>query len=197
MGKFPFIRTFDLSTQDKLLAPVIWLLHIVSDVCTSRGIPIPGWGFSQLLQIGSFGEKDRTIAELTRWMYENGYDLRHLITMSTVPAVIEIIVRLYHILSIDRINDDLSLAQKEIIKIRNDIKLKKMLFYCHSIASAGNVIKIAFYHGNPLALNISQWFMLFKRGIEFTKASVRDDTYEKIIRNRKKIDEEWNELKNY
>ncbi|WP_051654248.1 hypothetical protein [Persephonella sp. KM09-Lau-8] len=191
------ISTFDLPTQDKIFAPVIWLLHIISDICTSRGIPIPGWGFTQLLQIGEFGEKNRTIAELTRWMYENGYDLRHFLTMSTVPAVIEIIVRLYHILSIDKIDKSLPLSQKEIIKIRNDIKLTKMLFYAHSIASAGNVVKIAFYHGNPMAINISQWLMLFKRGVEFTKVALRNDNYEKIVRNREKINKKWEELENY
>jgi hypothetical protein len=191
------ISTYDISTEDKLFAPIIWLSHIISDICTSRGIPIPGWGFSQLIQIGDFGKKHRNIAEISRWMYENGYDLRHFVTMNIVPATIEILVHLYHILSIDKINDNAGLAEKEFWNIKNKIKLHKMLFYSHAIASAGNVLKIAFYNGNPLALNISEWVMLFKRGFDYLNiknAYKKNEHYEKIINNRKKINDKWKEL---
>jgi hypothetical protein len=98
-GAIHFVDTFSLQQEDRMFAPLLWLAHLVSDVCTKQGIAIPGWGFTQLLQMGSFGEKERNVADITRWMYENGYDLRHFITMSAVPASIEMIVRMYHLLS--------------------------------------------------------------------------------------------------
>ena len=81
-----------------LVAPFIWLGHIISDVFTSAGIPIPGWTYLQMLQFGSFGEKKRTIADFSRYMYYCGYDLRHLVTMSSTKVIIQFVVRLYHFL---------------------------------------------------------------------------------------------------
>ncbi|NLO38212.1 MAG: hypothetical protein GX115_01885 [Ruminiclostridium sp.] len=200
-GNFINIKTYDPGLTKKLLSPFLWLGHIVSDVCTSMGIPIPGWGFLQLLQFGSFGKKDRTIAEISKWMYLNGYDLRHFITMSVSPAIIEIIVRGYHYLSL--LNSEKQLvhsmtdthADTEITKMESNLKLHKMLFLSHAFAAGGNAFKIFINQGNPLALNISQWIMLLKESIKMTKAVTRDKKLEMIIRNRNKIDEEWEAIK--
>ena len=200
-GNFVILKTFEHGLSDKLLSPLLWLGHIVSDICTSMGIPIPGWGFLQLLQFGSFGKKDRTIAEISRWMYLNGYDLRHLITMSVSPAVIEIIVRGYHYLS--QLHSEKQLiypiqdthADMEITKIGSNLKLHKMLFLSHTFAAGGNALKVFIHHGNPLAINISQWTMLLKESVKMVKAVTRDKKPEMIKRIRCNIDKEWEAIK--
>ncbi len=196
-GFIHITKTFDMPIGDKVFAPIIWLAHIISDISTKRGIPIPGWGFTQLLQVGSFGEKNRTVADLTRWMYESGYDLRHFATMATVPASIEIIVRLYHYLGMDKpLQRDqyAALSDYEMDRIKRDLKLHKMLFASHTIASTGNAVKVFSMRGNPAAINIAEWTMLLRESIVMVKAAKRDKTPEKIKRNREKIDEKWAEL---
>ncbi len=184
-----------------VFAPLIWLGHIVSDMCTKMGVPIPGWGFLQLMQFGSLGS-NKSIADISRWMYLNGYDLRHFLTMSVSPAVIEIIVRGYHYISYLENSEQLqhsihtSLASREIIQISSNLKLHKMLFLAHAIAASGNAIKVFCYSGNPLAINLTQWLLFLKESINIIKAITRDKTTEKILRNRQKINKKWEEMKN-
>ena len=86
-------------------------------------------------------------------------------------------------------------ADTEITKMESNLKLHKMLFLSHAFAAGGNAFKIFINQGNPLALNISQWIMLLKESIKMTKAVTRDKKLEMIIRNRNKIDEEWEAIK--
>ena len=198
-GKLQIIKTFDLPLEGQIIAPFIWLGHIVSDLCTKMGIPIPGWGFLQLLQIGSFGTSQKTVAEIFRWMYLNGYDVRHFVTMSVSVAVVEIIVRAYQYLSVDKpIHPQSSLysfdVNKETSKIQANLKLHKMLFLSHTLAASGNAIKVFTYAGNPLSINLPQWLILLKESAIMIKAVTRDTTHEKVIRNRMKITKEWQEI---
>jgi hypothetical protein len=200
-GKIHVIKSFDLIARDKILSPFLWLGHIVSDMCTKMGVPVPGGGFLQILQFGSFGAKSRTIADISRWMYLNGYDLRHFITMSIPVAVIEIIIRAYHYLSSLSNQEELessislSLMSKELAQVESNLKLHKMLFFSHSIAASGNALKVFVYSGNPLAINAEQWIFFIKESIKITRAINRDKIPEKIVRNRKIIDDEWEVIK--
>lgn len=110
-------------------APILWFGHLLSDVFTRMGLPIPGWSYLQLLQFGSLGEKQRTIAEVARYMYLEGYDLRHFLSMSATNAVIELIVRLYYHLVCKKGPNEFSLAaEKEYVEVKNKIKLHNILF---------------------------------------------------------------------
>lgn len=198
-GKLVVVSTKSASLGQKVFSPIIWLAHIVSDICTKQGIPIPAWGFSQLLQVGNFGVKYRTMADLSRWMYINGYDLRHFVTMSVPVAVIEIIIRAYHYLSHVKKQDlDLSfkpIYQGDLDKIESNLKLHKMLFLAHTFAASGNVAKVIAYQGNPLAINFAEWIRWLDESINIVSALTRDKTPEMIQRNRQKIDAEWEEIK--
>lgn len=181
-----------------LVAPVIWLGHIISDVFTSAGIPIPGWTYLQMLQFGSFGEKKRTIADLSRYMYYYGYDLRHLVTMSTTKVIIQFVVRLYHFLinvHPEEMTQQVPLCEKEYGKVKNNIKLHRMLFVSYSIAAAGNIAKIATYQGNPLSINIVIWHDFIKEAITQAKITKRmTKEFEESIELRHIIDEQFEML---
>ncbi|MBD2299530.1 hypothetical protein [Nostoc sp. FACHB-190] len=201
-GKLHIVKTFDLPLQDKVFAPLIWLGHIISDMCTKMGVPIPGWAFLQIMQFGSYSSNTKNIADISRWMYLNGYDLRHFLTMSSPVAVIEIIIRGYYYLSSlyrpEQIQHHLhsSIANKEIYQIKSNLKLNKMLFLAHAISSSGNALKLFTYSGNPLAINLPQWIFLVKESVSILQVANRDTTVEKIIRNRDSINACWNEIKN-
>lgn len=83
-----------------------WFFHCLSDVAGSSGstgrgsgLPVPGWVALQKLQIGNFNLSNRqqnmTIAEISDWMFKNGYDLRAF-TAQTIPVIIyEVLLRCY------------------------------------------------------------------------------------------------------
>lgn len=182
---------------DKLFtAPILWLGHLLSDVFTKMGIPIPGWSYLQLLQFGSLGEKQRTIAEVARYMYLEGYDLRHLVSMTTTNAVIELIVRLYYHLVCKKRPDDFSLtAEKEYVEVKNKIKLHNMLFVAYSVASCGNIAKVCAYQGNPTAFNLPLWLGMIKESVtQVVIANRNTKCYEEAIENRHIIDESFKQL---
>ena len=192
-GFVHIVKTKDMSLEELLIAPLIWVSHIISDICTKQGIPIPASAFTQFLQFGSFGDKNRNIAEISRWMYQNGYDLRHFITMAIVPASIEIIIRLYHNIKTHFIEDSSPklLVDVELEAMNNELKLQKMLFTSHLLASTGNVLKVFSMAGNPMAINIVQWSVFLKKSIVVFKAIQRDKTIEKIQYNRVFINNNW------
>lgn len=189
-------KVVDSGFEKLFTAPILWLGHLLSDVFTRMGIPIPGWSYLQLLQFGSLGEKQRTIAEVTRYMYLEGYDLRHLVSMTTTNAVIELIIRLYYHLVCKKKPDDFSLAaEKEYVEIKNKIKLHNMLFVAYSVASCGNIAKICVYQGNPTAFNLPLWLGMIKESVTQVVIANRDSKcYEKAIENRNIIDENFNQL---
>lgn len=177
-------------------APILWLGHLLSDIFTKMGIPIPGWSYLQLLQFGSLGEKQRTIAEVARYMYLEGYDLRHLVSMTTTNAVIELIVRLYYHLVCKKRPDDFSLtAEKEYVEVKNKIKLHNMLFVAYSVASCGNIAKLCVYQGNPTAFNLPLWLGMIKESVtQVVIANRNTKCYEEAITNRLIMDENFNQL---
>lgn len=183
---------------DALVAPVKWFGHLVSDIFTSAGIPIPGWTYLQALQFGSIGEKKRTIADLARYMYVQGYDMRHLATMSVSQASIEAIVRIYHFLvneGPERKKIYELTSEKEYGQIKNDIKLQRMLYLATSVAAVGNVGKIVAYGGNPLAINLVTWEEFAKNAIvDFYVRHRNSKDYEKVIEARHVIDENFEHL---
>lgn len=177
---------------DFIFAPFIYIGHLLSDFCTKMGIPVPGWAFTQLLQFGKLGkEKDHTVADLARWMYINGYDLRHFMVMGTVPGIIELLIRIYNQGSSSHADPFSLQYEKELTEIHGNIRLHKLLFIAHAVASSGNVLKVIMYKGNPLSLNIPELLALTKETIRNGQISLRDKTAEKIIRNRDNINKNW------
>lgn len=177
-------------------APILWFGHLLSDVFTRMGLPIPGWSYLQLLQIGSLGEKQRSIAEVARYMYLEGYDLRHFLSMFATNAVIELIVRLYYHLVCKKRPNEFSLeAEKEYVEVKNKIKLHNMLFASYSVASCGNIAKICAYQGNPTAFNLSLWLGMIRESvtqIEILNRNSKGD--ENAVENRHIIDENFEKL---
>lgn len=86
-----------------------WFGHIMSDLSGSStskgrgsGLPVPGWSSLQKLQFGNIKLKTNkpdtyTFAEVSEWMFKNGYDVRAF-TAELIPVLIyETLIRLYWI----------------------------------------------------------------------------------------------------
>jgi len=172
-------------------AIIIQFLHLLSDVATKRGLPVPFASVFRLLDVGHFERangKTATISDLMGWMYHNGYDLRHFAAMSTTPAAIEIILRTYIMIRSYSDGND-----TEFFLGKNP-KYRSMLLSSHSIASAANVGKVYLRQGNPLAINYAEWMALVRYLAPSVKYWVFDKTELKLKHMELITNKEWDNL---
>ena len=162
--------------------------HFLSDVFTSVGVAPPFMSILQLCTgkspfiLRKNGEKV-TFNNLVRFMYKHGYDVRHMLTMGIVPCIVELSIRIYFDLS----NFDVDLKNTE--DSRYKLKKSNMLMLCHSITSAGNILKTFLYGWNPLALNYSELLMLIKTTVVTIKANTEYSEW-----FNRELEKEWKAL---
>jgi hypothetical protein len=166
-GELIFLSGLGEPVYNPLQACVWHLMHLLSDAPTSMGLPPPGWSLLQLFQVGSFGDKQRTVGDFSRAMYRGGYDLRHCLTMATSVASAEITLRGYFLMRQKLDPGYAEMTQREA-KLAGATTLSEhprymlMALLTHGIASAANAGKIVCYSGNPLAFNYPQWLWFSK-----------------------------------
>ncbi len=179
---------------DRELCIFYYLGHIISDLFTSKGIPVPGFFLTQFFANGT---TDDSIAKIADKMYRNGYDLRHFVSMSTPIAAKSIILSLYDNLTEESNSvSPLPLAIKEKNELNKKLKMEKMNFIANSIAVSGNVLKFFTPPSscNPSSINSPEWFVLIKSGINMLQMQMRDTSAEAVIENRVDIDVVWDRL---
>jgi len=177
--------------HNPLAALVTQFLHMVSDVSTSKGLPVPFASVLRALKVGSFrgpGGNTHTVSQMILWMYHNGYDLRHFVTMGITPATIEIILRAYLM-----IRHYATYGEAKFV-LAGDPKYRSMLLSAHAIACAGNAGKIALMQGNPLAINYAEWLALTRYLLPSLKYWVFDRKRLKMEHLTQINEEGWNVL---
>lgn len=132
------------------------VIHFKSDVTTSMGLPAPLMGLFNLMQFGSVGEENQTIAEIVQSMYYEGYDFQHFCTQSMPVMLTEVVVRLGYFLKSIKEGTPVKEALPITTNREKRPKLGTMLFTAHSIATAINAGKVAFTK-NPMEINYPQW----------------------------------------
>lgn len=176
----------DRTEMNIFSALVKQLSHLKSDVTTSMGLPAPLMGLFNLLQFGSIGEYEQTIADIVQGMHFEGYDFIHFCSMSVSAIIIEVVVRIGY--AVKRIKEGSNL--KDAIPFDSNHtekpKLGTMLFAANAIAAAVNAGKIAFTK-SPLSINYPQWIAFAKysfqqaRWILFTNPELRDQYIREAI----------------
>ena len=151
------------------LATVV--VHGFSDVFTAKGLPPPFLSALQALKVNSgFAVRDSgdpvSVPNLIRYMYSNGYDLRHFATMAIVPAFAELTLRTYSF-----IRTRVPAEGRGRDGIRGRLKLSQMLALTHALLASGNIVKTALYGWNPTALNMAQFLALGKQMISLVRLS--------------------------
>lgn len=183
--------------QQKILAVPYYIGHIFSDLCTARGIPIPGFFLTQFFtRAEADGEVDRFIAGIAEDMYKDGYDMRHLVSMSVPVAVKDLVIKGYLSLTKPEINRFLPIAEKERAELNQRLKKEEMLLIANSVATTGNLLKFVSPPncGNPCALNLPQWVAFIKNGINMLRGVMRDKSVETVMDHREEINAEWQRL---
>ena len=179
------------------------ILHFKSDVTTSMGLPVPLMALFNLLQFGSIGEEEQTIAEIVQGMYYEGYDFIHFCSMSVSAMLVEVIVRLCY--AIKRKAEGHPWKDCIPFSLNRDKhpKLATMLFVAHAGAAAANAGKVAFTQ-NPVAINYPEWLAFAKYSyiqlkwvlIEkpakrdaYIRGKINDDLNALLIESQKTFDE--------
>ena len=146
----------DRKESDIFAAIAKQIIHFKSDITTSMGLPAPLMSLFNLLQFGSIGEEEQTIAEIVQGMYYEGYDFIHFCTLSIPVMIIEVVTRLGY--GIKRIKEGYSIKESIPFSINHEKhpKLGTMLFIGHSAATAVNAGKV-YFTKNPMAINYPQW----------------------------------------
>lgn len=151
----------DRKESDIFAAIAKQIIHFKSDITTSMGLPAPLMALFNLLQFGSIGEEEQTIAEIVQGMYYEGYDFIHFCSMSIPTMIIEVIIRLGY--GIKRIKEGNSIKNSIPFSLNREKhpKLNTMLFIGHSAATAVNAGKV-YFTKNPMAINYPQWVAFAK-----------------------------------
>lgn len=151
----------DRKETDIIAAIAKQIIHFKSDITTSMGLPAPLMGLFNLMQFGSIGEEEQTVAEIVQGMYYEGFDFIHFCSQSMSAIVIELIVRLGY--AIKRIKEGNKIKDSIPISLnrKKHPKLATMLFIGHTGAVAVNAGKV-YFTKNPMAINYLQWMSFAK-----------------------------------
>lgn len=151
----------DRKESDIFAAIAKQIIHFKSDLTTSMGLPAPLMGLFNLLQFGSIGEEEQTVAQIVQGMYYEGYDFIHFCSMSIPVMITEVVVRIGYALK--HIKEGHSVKESIPVSLDREKhpKLATMLFIGHSAATAINAGKV-YFTKNPMAINYPQWLAFAK-----------------------------------
>ena len=158
----------DRKESDIFAAIAKQIIHFKSDITTSMGLPAPLMGLFNLLQFGSIGEEEQTIAEIVQGMYYEGYDFIHFCTLSIPVMIVEVVTRIGY--GIKRIKEGYPIKDSIPFSLSREKhpKLGTMLFIGHSAATAVNAGKV-YFTKNPMAINYPQWLAFAKYSFQQLK----------------------------
>lgn len=182
------------SLPEKYLAVLFYVGHIISDLFTSRGIPIPGFFLTQFFTDGA---PNASIAKISDAMYRDGYDMRHLASMSVPVMAKDIVLTSYlHLAENNMVTHTAPVAIKEKHLLDLELRKTKLVFIANSIAVGGNTAKFFLPPSccNPCSLNAPEWFAFLCSSIGMAGAATRNMDAEQVMQNRVDIDRRWDEL---
>ncbi len=176
-------------TRKPLEALIKVVVHGFSDVFTAKGLPPPFMAMFQLVGAKSGftlkeGGDPVAVRDVARYMYANGYDLRHFMTTKISPAIAEIILAAYHGV---RACADRPYPGEPGIPER--MKREQMLALTHGLLASANILKTALYGWNPMAINLAQFHTLMKRMLSLVRLVTERDR-----QLQRALDEGWEEL---
>ena len=162
-------------TRNPLEALVKVVVHGFSDVFTAQGLPPPFMATFQLVSAKSGftlkqGGDTVSVRDVARYMYANGYDLRHFVTMKISPAIAEVVLGAYH-----GVRACTASPEPGEAGIPDRLKREQMLALTHGLLASANILKTALYGWNPMAINLAQFQTLAKRMLSLVKLGAERD----------------------
>jgi hypothetical protein len=143
-------------------AIAVQVLHLLSDVATPAGLPLPGWTALGLIPKEHTGLSS---AALARTMFVRGYDSWHFMAMAAPGATVELVCRGYW--GIRQLMDPgFADVAGSADRVGDHPRYQALTAAATSVADAGNLAKFVVAGANPLTLNYALWMSLAKDGID-------------------------------
>ena len=163
------------------LALATQVAHLLSDAPTKCGLPLPGWLAVASIDAGVIGPNAESIGAVARRMYINGYDSWHLLTMMTSVGALELVLRGYWGLRGALDSDwqgDVAVEGQVAgsTAVSDHPRFAAMALLAHGVAAAGNLGKVAFMNGSPLALNYAEWLAFSRAFYKWAELRTRRPT---------------------
>jgi hypothetical protein len=183
-----------------LVALATVIAHLMSDVVTRSGLPLPGWvGVASAPM--EFGPGGRPIGAVARGMYINGYDTWHLPAMATNTASVEAILRAYWAVRSTHDRDWAEAVEYEAQfvgaeKVGDHPRYRSLALMAHGLAAGGNLTKTLALK-DPLALNYTQWLALGHAAARWAASRNHPPgrvSAARVRLNMRTIDAGWEEL---
>ena len=151
------------------------IVHGFSDVFTAQGLPPPYMAALQLVGANSGmtlrkGGDPVPVRHVVRYMYSNGYDLRHFATTTISPAAAEIVLCSYH--GVRAFSNG---SEPGMPGIPDRLKQAQMLALTHGLLGSANILKTALHGWNPMAINLAQFQTLAKRMLSLMQLALERD----------------------
>lgn len=189
----------DRKAQNIFEAIATVFLHFLSDVSGSStakkggmGLPVPFMALFNKLQFGEIGD-NKTISELVKSMFYQGYDFRHFCAMSIPVMIIEVVVRVSYFAK--RMDEGSTFREAIPVGLNHSRKPKlgTILFISHSASTAINFGKVTFTK-SPLNINYAQWLAFARYSIKQLKWVLVDKPEKSHQYVMGVIDGEWEKL---
>ncbi|WP_433533323.1 hypothetical protein ACQPYA_15600 [Micromonospora sp. CA-263727] len=179
----------DAAPIDLITSLITQVRHLLSDIYTPAGLQPPLFTLLQLGHVDSpfaLGPSGVKVpwTDVARYMYTQGYDLRHFFTMGITPGVVSAIIRGHWLL-----NSYATGGTGRQRKLEH-AKLTSMLLLGHAIAASGTLLKTGLLFGmNPAALNYNQILAMAPATIAWFKEAIARDH-----RINHALEKEWEAL---
>ena len=150
-----------------------------------------------MTQFFTTGDDSSSIARIAEQMYKDGYDSRHMISMSTPVVIKNLITDTYlNLVFEDESSQFDSIAEKEIRNNKRTAYKYRMRLVSDAVSCGGNAMKFFLppTMGNMTALNLSEWASLIHDTIAESKYQLRDKSVETALFNREIISDNWKQL---
>jgi len=159
--------------------------HMFADLLSTCSLPFPGSSF--FVEDGN-----EYLRKLVVTMYQNGFNLKNIMSQSLSTIIVEIILRTYFgVMSVQKYNDNFELTEdygnfaviKKLVKPNKSDKINEMMLISHTIVTAMNIGKIVIKK-NPWEINVTEIISVVKYSIPVVNGVVnRHSEYEKLIVN--------------
>ena len=186
----------DAPTDNVAVALGLEAMHLLSDIVTSTGLPLPGWTALLIIDHRLPGAR-HSVADLSRWMYVKGYDTWHAPSLAAPLLAIEVVTRGYLALrqAFDpAYRDELDTERLRIgsERVGELPRYELMTLIARSVAAAGNAGRFALSGANPLNLNVAIWMGFAKSLVGcLDRASLVTAAIDTAHTNRLILDAGW------
>lgn len=176
--------------------------HMIADCFSPNSLPFPGYS---ILTEGN----NQILRNLAVALYNNGFNIKNLLTQSLSVSIIEIIIRIYcGIESIKKsspeINIDKDYSNFDVVKnffiSNNKEKLNQMMLIAHSIVATENISKVIVKcfmndYKSLAEINLFQIITTVNYGWKSVQdIAKRNSDYARIVYHSDNVSENWIEI---